>query len=63
MSDRICVLMKRYEILCELEHCLRYDEFRCRWDLNSVSQVCAALQRPIISKCQHGMKFVKHVTC
>ena len=24
---------------------------------NSVSQVCAALQRPIISKCQHSAKF------
>ena len=28
-----------------------------RWDSNSVSQVCAALQRPIISKCQHSAKF------
>ena len=26
-------------------------------DSNSVSQVCAALQRPIISKCQHSTKF------
>ena len=42
-------------------HCpkrrLRYGKFRRRWDLNSVSQVCAALQRPIISKCQHSAKF------
>ena len=26
-------------------------------DSNSVSQLCAALQRPIISKCQHSTKF------
>ena len=40
-----------------LEHRLRYDEFRRRWDSNSVSQFCAALQRPIVSKCQHSTKF------
>ena len=32
---------------------MRYEEFRSRWDSSSASQVCAALQRPIISKCQH----------
>ena len=32
------------------------DEFRRRWDSNSVNQVCAALQKPIISKCQHSTK-------
>ena len=32
-------------------------EVRRRWDSKSVSQVCAALQRPIISKCQHSTKF------
>ena len=36
---------------------LRYGEFRRRWDSNSVSQVCAAFRRPIISKCQHSEKF------
>ena len=40
-----------------VEHRLRYDEFRRRRDSNSVSQLCAALQRPIISKCQHSTKF------
>ena len=34
-----------------------YGEFRRRWNSNSVSQVCAVLQRPIISKCQHSAKF------
>ena len=38
-------------------HWSLYDEFRRRWDSNSESQVCAALQRPIISKCQHSAKF------
>ena len=57
MSERICILLNDNEILRELEHRLQYDEFRRRWDLNSVSQVCAALQRPIISKCQHSAKF------
>ena len=33
-----------------------HDEFRRVWDSNSVSQVCAALQKPIISKCQHSTK-------
>ena len=28
------------------------------WDSNSVSQVCAALQRPIISKCHHSTKYI-----
>ena len=42
-------------ILRALEHRLRYDEFRCRWDL--VRQVCAALKRPVISKCQYSAKF------
>ena len=36
---------------------LRYDKFWRPWDSNSVSQVCVALQRPIISKCQHSPKF------
>ena len=44
-------------ILRVLEHRLRYDEFRCRWDSNSVSQVCAALKRPVISKCKYSTKF------
>ena len=42
------------EILRALEYRLRYGEFRRRWDSNSVRKVCAALQRPIISKCQHS---------
>ena len=42
------------EILRALEHRLRYGEVPRRWDSNSVSQVCAALQ---ISKCQHSAKF------
>ena len=33
---------------CASEHRLWYDEFRRRWDSNSGSQVCAALQRPIV---------------
>ena len=37
-----------------LKHRLPYGVFRRRWDSNSVSLVCAALQRPIISKCQHS---------
>ena len=41
----------------KLEHPLGYGEFRRRWDSNSVPQVCAAFQRPIISKCQHSTKF------
>ena len=45
------------EILRALEHRLRYGEVPRRWDSNSVSQVCAALQIPIISKCQHSAKF------
>ena len=45
------------EILRALEYRLQYDKFRRRWDSDSVSQVCAALQRPIISKCQHSAKF------
>ena len=45
------------KFLRALEHRLRYGEFRRRWDSNSVSQVCSALQRPIISKCQHSEKF------
>ena len=45
------------EILRALEHRLRYDELRRRRDSNSVSQVCAVLQRPIISTCQHSTKF------
>ena len=49
------------EILRALEHRLRYGEFRRRWDSNLVSQVCAALQRPIISKCQHSAKFLNTV--
>ena len=53
MSERI----NDNEILRALEHRLRYDEFRRRWNSNSVSQVCAALQRPIISLCQHSTKF------
>ena len=40
-----------------LEHRSRYDEFRRRWKVNSISQACAAHQRPIISKCQHSTKF------
>ena len=50
-------IIKTIMKFCEraLEHSLRYDEFRRRWD--SVSQVCAALQRHIISKCQHSTKF------
>ena len=52
MSERI----NDNEILRALEHRLRYDEFRRRWDSNSV-QICAALQRPIISLCQHSTKF------
>ena len=32
------------------------------WDSNSVSQVCAALQRPIISKCHHSTKYTYSVT-
>ena len=31
-------------------------EVRRRWGSKSVSHVCAALQRPIISKCQHSTK-------
>ena len=57
MSERICILINETETLRALEHRLRYDDFRRRWDSNSVSQVCAALQRPIISKCQHSTKF------
>ena len=58
MSERICILLNiMKEILCVLEHRLRYDKFRRWWDSNSVSQVCAALQRPINSKCQHSTKF------
>ena len=53
MSERI----NDKEILRALEHRLRYDEFRRRWHSNSVSQVCAALQRPIISLCPHSTKF------
>ena len=34
-----------------------YEEFGRRWDANSVSQVCAALRRPIISRYQLSMKF------
>ena len=45
------------EILRALEYRLQYDEIRRRWVSNSVSQVCAALQRLIISKCQHSAKF------
>ena len=40
-----------------LDHRLRYDEFQRQWDSNSVSQVCDALQRAIISKCQYSTKF------
>ena len=36
---------------------MRYDEFRRQWDSNSVSQVCAVHQKPIISKYQHSTKF------
>ena len=57
MPERLCMLLKDNGILRALEHRLRYDEFRRRWNSNSVSQVCAALQRPIISKCQHSTKF------
>ena len=51
------IIKNNNEILCALEHRLGYGEFRRRWDSNSVSQVCAALQRPIVSKCQHSAKF------
>ena len=57
MSERICILLNDNGILRALDYRLRYDKFRRRWDSNSVSQVCAALQRPIISKCQHSTKF------
>ena len=50
-------IIKTIMKFCALEHRLRYGEVRRRWDSNSVSQVCAALQRPIISKCQHSAKF------
>ena len=49
MSERI----NDNEILRSLEHRLQYDHFRRRWDSNTVSQVCAALQRPISSKWQY----------
>ena len=41
---------KNMHIIKTITKLCAHDEFRRRWDLNSVSQVCAALQRPIISK-------------
>ena len=64
MYERFKKCLKEYAyyqndnaILHALEHCLQYDEFRRRWESNSVSQVCAALQRPIVSKRQYSTKF------
>ena len=61
MSERISILLNNNEITHALEHRLRYGEVRRWWDSNSVNQVCAALQRPIISKCQHSAKFGNQV--
>ena len=47
MSERICIILTTIMKFCaHWAHRLRYDEFRRRWNLNSVSQVCAALNRP-----------------
>ena len=57
VRKNVHIIKNDNQILRALEHRLQYDEFRRRWDSNSVSQVCAALQRPIISKCKHSTKF------